>query len=288
MPAKDTSVSITPTERDACEITYLGTCFAWARNQVGRLDAERLLEHALGTTTVQLYTDSSMHIDAESVKRLRELVNRRSSGEPIPYITEECYFWNQKLRVTPSVLIPRPETEVLVETSLGYLQEGDRVLDLGTGSGAIALALRSEMCLRVLASDIDESALNLCKENARRLNLDIEVVQSDWYASITGLFKLISSNPPYVASNDSRLSHSELRFEPRIALASERNGLQALQTVIMESPRFLEKKGVLVVEHGHDQREPVLDLFKKAGFRNIRYRNDYGAHPRVATGERGE
>ena len=266
----------------------LEKCFAWARSKIGRRDAERLLEHVLGTTTIQLYTNPTLHVAPKAFKDLSELVDRRSRGEPVEYITEECYFWTQKLRITSDVLVPRPETEVLIESALQFLRDGDRVLDLGTGSGAIALALSSELNLKVVAADIDLNALDLSGNNAERLGLDIELVQSDWYSSITGTFDVIVSNPPYVAAGDLLLTQSELCFEPRAALASGNNGLEALETVIHGSTKFLEKGGHLLVEHGFDQRDPVLNLFKRAGFSNIETRNDYGHKPRVVFGERGE
>lgn len=270
------------------ELNNLANCFVWAQTKVGRRDAERLLEHVLGTTTSQLYTNPSMHVTTVDATFFSGLVSRRSQGEPVEYITEECYFWTHKLRVTPDVLIPRPETEVLVETALQFLQNDDRVLDLGTGSGAIALALCSELDLNVVGSDVDSSALDLSRENVDRPGIDIELVQSDWYSSIEGPFDMIVSNPPYVASEDPLLTQSDLRFEPRIALASEKNGLGALENVILGSTECLEESGWLLVEHGYDQRAQVLSMFSKAGFRNINCRNDYSDIPRVVFGQKGE
>lgn len=269
-------------------LNSLEDCFAWAQSKVDRKDAERLLEHVFSTTTSQLYTNPSLQVTAESAKDFSTCVNRRSRGEPVEYITEECYFWTHKLRVTPNVLIPRPETEVLVETALQFLQNGDRVLDLGAGSGAIALALSSELNLKVVAADIDLNALTLSRDNADRLGLDVEMIHSDWYSSVKGSFNVIVSNPPYVAASDPLLTQSELCYEPRVALASRKNGLEALETVILGSTKFLDKGGHLLVEHGFDQRDPVIDFFKRAGFCNIKTRNDYGTIPRVVIGERGE
>ena len=242
------------TDDQTRDLNSLGDCFVWARSKVGRRDAERLLEYAFGTTSSQLYTNPMLHVTSDSAKYLSGLVSRRSNGEPVEYIIEECYFWTQKLRVTSDVLIPRPETEVLVESALQFLQDGDRVLDLGTGSGAIALALSSELNLRVVAADIDLNALTLSRDNADRLGLDVEMIQSDWYSSVQGLFNVIVSNPPYVSASDPLLTQSELRYEPRVALASSKNGLEALETVIFGATEFLEKGGHLLVEHGFDQR----------------------------------
>ena len=276
------------TENQTHHLTSLGACFSWARSRVGRRDAERLLEHALGTTTSQLYTNPTLCVTTKTASYFYGLVSRRSRGEPVEYITEECYFWTHKLKVTPDVLIPRPETEVLIESALQCLQNGDRVLDLGTGSGAIALALSSELDLEVLATDIDQDALDLSRENASRLGLEVELVHSDWYSSIEGLFDVIVSNPPYVASDDPLLTQSDLRYEPRLALASEENGLEALETVILGSTEFLEEGGWLLVEHGYDQRDQVISMFSKAGLRCINCRNDYGDIPRVVFGQKGE
>lgn len=276
------------TEVQTHELNNLANCLVWARAKVGRRDAERLLEHVLGTTTSKLYTNPSMHVTTEDAMFFSGLVSRRSQGEPVEYITEECYFWTHKLRVTPDVLIPRPETEVLVETALQFLQNGDRVLDLGTGSGAIALALSSELNLRVVGTDIDRNALDLSRENVDRLGIDIELVQSDWYSSVEGRFDVIVSNPPYVASDDLLLTQSDLRYEPRIALASEKNGLGALENVVLGSTEYLEEGGWLLVEHGYDQRDQVLCMFSKAGFHDINRRNDYSDIPRVVFGQKGE
>ncbi len=276
------------TEDQTNHLKNLGDCFAWARSKIGRRDAERLLEHVLGTTISQLYTNPSLQVTDEAAKRLSELVSRRSGGEPVEYITEECYFWTQKLRITSDVLIPRPETEVLIESALQFLQDGNRVLDLGTGSGAIALALSSELNLRVVATDIDLNALNLSRENSDRLDFDVELVQSDWYSSVEGLFDVIISNPPYVAIGDPLLTKTELRYEPRSALASNKNGLEALESVIFGSTEYLEEGGSLLVEHGYDQRDQVLNMFNKAGFHNIGCRNDYSDNPRVVFGQKRE
>ena len=276
------------TEIQAHELNNLGNCFVWARTKVGRRDAERLLEYAFGTTTSQLYTTPSLQVTAEAAKNLSVWVNRRCRGEPVEYITEECYFWTHKLRVTPDVLIPRPETEILVESALKFLKDGDHVLDLGTGSGAIALALGSELNLKVLGTDIDLDALSLSQENADRLGLEVELVRSDWYSSVEGRFDVIVSNPPYVAVDDPLLTQSELRYEPQIALASGNNGLDALETVILGSSDYLKEGGSLLVEHGHGQRDQVLSMFSRAGFRSINCRNDYGGIPRVVFGQKGE
>ena len=281
-------MQVDSTEDQTHHLNNLGNCFACARSKIGRRDAERLLEHVLGTTTSQLYTNPSLHVPTEAIKRLSGLVLRRSRGEPVEYITGDCYFWNQELQVTPEVLIPRPETEILVESALQFLRDGDRVLDLGTGSGAIALALSSELNLRVVATDIDPNALILSRENADRLGRDVELIQSDWYSSVEGLFDAIVSNPPYVSESDPLLTKSELRYEPRVALATGKNGLEALETVILGSTKFLRKGGHLIVEHGFDQRDSVLSLFDRSGFVNIVSRNDYGQLPRIVFGERGE
>ncbi len=276
------------TEDQTHRLKNLGDCFAWARSKIGRRDSERLLEYALGTTTSQLYTNPSLDVTTESAKYLSGLVSRRSSGEPVEYIIEECYFWTQKLQITSDVLIPRPETEILVESALQFLKDGDRVLDLGTGSGAIALALSSELNLKVVATDIDLNALNLSRENIDQLGFDIELVQSDWYSSIKGVFDVIVSNPPYVAIGDPLLTKSGLRYEPLIALASDKNGLEALETVIFGSTKYLEDGGSLLVEHGFNQRDQVMSMFNTAGFLNISCRNDFSDVPRVVFGQKGE
>ncbi|MCY3885097.1 MAG: peptide chain release factor N(5)-glutamine methyltransferase [Gammaproteobacteria bacterium] len=266
----------------------LGDCFSLAREKIGRRDAERLLGHVFGTSTTQLYSSPKMHVTHDEAQVFFDLVERRRHGEPIEYMTQKCYFWTQKLRVSPAALIPRPETEVLVEAALQLLRDGNRVLDLGTGTGAIALALRSELELQVVASDISVEALELCAENANQLNLAVETLRSDWYSAVGGSFDVIISNPPYVANDDPVLTQSSLRYEPLKALASEKNGLGALETVILGSKPYLVDGGWLLVEHGYNQREEVLGLFNEAGFRNIDCRSDYNDNPRVIFGEKSE
>ncbi len=244
--------------------------------------------HGLNVTRVQIYAYPNLEVTPSQASRLRNLIAQRREGTPVAYITGKSHFWNQELFITPDVLIPRPETELLVESALNRLCEGDRVLDLGTGSGAIALALRSELNVDVVATDIDPNVLEVCRTNASRLNLCITMVESDWYSAITGSFDAIVSNPPYVASGDPRLFQSEIRHEPLMALSSGIDGLDALRKVISGAPDYLVVGGSLIIEHGYNQRAEVLNLFKLAGFKDIQCLDDLSHTPRVVFGKCGE
>lgn len=244
--------------------------------------------HGLKITRVQLYAYPNLKVTPVQASRLRYLISERRDGTPVAYIIGKSHFWNQELYITPDVLIPRPETELLVETALNHLCEGDRILDLGTGSGAIALALRSELNVDVVATDIDPNALEVCRTNASQLNLSIAMVESEWYSAIKGRFDAIVSNPPYVASGDPRLLKSEIMHEPRIALSSGNDGLDALRKVILGAPDHLVEGGLLIIEHGYNQRTQVLNLFKLAGYKDIQCLDDLSHTPRVVFGKRGE
>lgn len=213
--------------------------------------------------------------------------DRRLRGEPLMYILGECPFYEHTFRITSDVLIPRPETELLVESVLRLIPETKRlsILELGTGSGcvAISVALARPLCT-VTAIDVSDQALDVAKDNATRLGAkNVEFVCSDWYSALAGRrYSLIVSNPPYVAEQDPHLD--ALRFEPVGALVAGRDGLSALKTVVAEAPSFLDERGFLVVEHGYDQRDAVCQLFSATGFESIESSLDLGGRPRVVLG----
>lgn len=246
--------------------------------------------HVLDATRTQIHLQPNRTLTPDQVGQFCSLIAHRQDGVPVAYITQESYFWKQKLHITPNVLVPRPETELLVETALNLLQDGDRVLDLGTGSGAIALALLSELELHVVATDVDTDALDVCRTNATWLGLRVQVVQSDWYSSVhcDCDFDVIVSNPPYVSADDPRLLRSEIRHEPLVALASGTDGLDALRTVVAGARHHLVEGGWLIVEHGYDQRQEVVKLFEAAGFKDIQCLDDLAQIPRVVFGKRCE
>jgi release factor glutamine methyltransferase len=213
------------------------------------------------------------------------LLARRARGEPIAYLVGTKGFWSLELEVTSGVLIPRPETELVVELALARLGDTDRVLDLGTGSGAIALAIAKERprC-RVTASDVSATALDIARHNAARLSLDARFIESDWFSAIEGRFDVIVCNPPYVAADDPHLG--ALVYEPRGALVAGHDGLGALRRVIADAPQHLVESGALIVEHGSTQGTAVRELFARAGFVAIATHRDLAGHERVTAGRR--
>ncbi|QDQ85471.1 peptide chain release factor N(5)-glutamine methyltransferase [Paraburkholderia megapolitana] len=240
------------------------------------LEARILLGHVLGWRRTELITRSDEPLDAALVARFRTLEARRVAGEPVAQLIGSREFFGLDFEVTPDVLIPRPETELLVETALAALvgRRVPRVLDLGTGTGAIAVAIASERPdARIWATDRSAEALGVAARNAARL-LDparpggpLQFAQGDWYAALdTALhFDVIVSNPPYIASGDPHLSQGDLRFEPRGALTDEADGLAAIRTIVAGAPRHLVPGGALWIEHGYDQAAAVRALLTERG-----------------------
>lgn len=256
---------------------------------IPRIDAEFLMAHVLAKPRSWLYAFSDAVLTPAQQQAFTAAVNRRLAGEPVAYITGARAFWSFDLQVTPDTLIPRPETELLVEWALSYLHPAQAadVLDLGCGSGAIALALASERPLvKVTAVDFSAPALAVAAVNARQLNLaNVVFEHSDWFSALDARrFHLIVSNPPYIEQADPHLQDGDLRFEPRSALASGSDGLDALRRIVAEAPRHLLPGGGLLVEHGWRQGGPVRDLFARAGFHAIRTEQDLEQRDRVTLG----
>ncbi len=256
------------------------------------LDAEVLLSHALGRPRSFLYTWPERSLTGEEQDRFRDLIDRRAEGEPIAYLTGEREFWSQAIGVTPGVLIPRPETELLVELALEHLPHGRaaRIADLGTGSGAVALALARECpgC-RITATDASATALSLARENAERLGLGgIDWRLGSWMEPLAGpRFDLIVSNPPYVASGDPHLERGDVRFEPREALDAGPEGLDDLRRIVEGAPDRLLSGGWLILEHGSDQGEAMRAMLSKAGFKDVETRRDLAGLERATLGRLG-
>ena len=256
------------------------------------LDAQVLLAHVLERDRAWLIThrdDALTRVQADS---FFTLAKRRREGDPVAYLTGTREFFGLSLSITPAVLVPRPETETLVELALEWLpaDRDARVLDLGTGSGAIALAIAHERRrARVLATDASADALAVARDNATRLSLpNVEVVLANWYDGLGArTFDLIVSNPPYVAAGDPHLRCDGLQFEPSQALVADEGGLAALRTIIGGACNHLAAAGRLAVEHGFDQSNAVQTMLREAGFVDLVVRRDLAGIPRVAGGRAG-
>lgn len=255
-----------------------------------RLEAEILLAHALQVSRTYLYAHADRQLSAQEMMQFKKLVAQRLLGKPVAYLVGEKEFWSLMLHVSEATLIPRPETELLVEAALARLstQQRETVIDLGTGSGAIALAIASECrhC-QIIATDFSLEALEVAQRNAKNLHFpQIEFVHSHWFSNLAGRrAQLIVSNPPYIAEDDIYLEQNELRYEPQEALISGVDGLDALRHIIQNAPSYLENSGWLLVEHGYNQEDRVVRLFEQQGYIQITTHRDLAGLPRVTAGK---
>jgi len=256
-----------------------------------RFDAEILMAHVLESTRSFLYANPELELPRNRAETFRKLIKHRALGEPIAYLTGSSEFWSLPLKVSPAVLIPRPETELLVETALKKIPvEADwRLADLGTGSGAIALALASERrkC-EIHATDISKAALEVARENAVQLGFkNIQFHHGSWSEPLRGKFHLIVSNPPYVEAGDPHLARGDLRFEPGEALTPGPDGLSAIREITRLARTMLVDGGWLMFEHGWDQGPSTRKLLEDNGFTVIQTSQDLQGHDRVTHGEFG-
>ena len=265
-----------------------------------KIDALVLLQHATGKSRTQILAFDDTEIDEKVRLKLTALLDRRLIGEPIAYILGEKEFWSLPLNVSKSTLIPRPDTEILVEKALQIaldkLQENPphfRILDLGTGTGAIALALASELSsicqkrqisLEIIGVDLMPDVVALAQSNAEKNKLNVQFLQSRWFENITGQFDLIVSNPPYIDAKDEHLHQGDVRFEPLSALVANDAGYADLRHIIELAPSYLNSNGVLLLEHGWQQGEKVRSIFQENHWEMVETVRDYGDNERVTLG----
>ena len=254
-----------------------------------RREVQLLLSRALGGDFATLLGHPERIPQARASQWYVEKFARRLGGEPIAYILRERRFYGLHFEITADVLIPRPETEALIDVMLEQLPEDaeGRVIDLGTGSGCIAITLaKLRPHVRVIATDVSKAALAVAARNAERHGVfNLELRAGEWYDPVAGLrFDVIVSNPPYIAQGDAHLSEGDLRFEPRAALCGGTDGLDALRAIVAHAPAHLKPGGQLVVEHGYDQAAPVAELMRQAGFAEVLTRTDLAGIARVVAG----
>lgn len=250
-----------------------------------RLDTEILLAKAVDKPRTFLYTWADKSLEPPQLAQFEQWFSRRKQGEPIAYILGEKEFWSLSLKTDSSTLIPRPDTELLVETVLKLLPKTKQtILDLGTGTGAIALALASERpAWDILAIDESPKAVNLAIENCRQLNLtNVSINRSNWFANVSGKFNAIVCNPPYIAEDDIHLQQGDVVFEPRSALVANDKGLADLHLIIQQAPNYLAPSGWLAMEHGFQQGQPVREYLKNKGYINIDTLTDIAGNERVS------
>jgi release factor glutamine methyltransferase len=258
------------------------------RSGLPRLEAELLLRSVLDCERSHLVAHTEETVDSSKARLAEDGFARRRAGEPVSYITGRREFYGVALRVTPDVLIPRPETELLVELALERIPLGlpARVLELGTGSGAIAVALAKERPgLEIIATDISQAALAVARGNAREHGAAIDFVRSDWFEALGPQgFDLIVSNPPYVAAGDAHLEQGDLRFEPRLALVGGEDGLDCIRKIAADARTRLRSGGWLILEHGYDQKDRCFELFRKLGYSDVEDFDDLARVPRACAG----
>jgi release factor glutamine methyltransferase len=269
----------------------IAAALAAARSAIPGSEARLLLRHVLGCSAAYIEAHRDDQIPAESATRFTELTRRRAAGEPIAYLRGVREFFGREFAVTAAVLIPRPETELLVELGIAKLkgasrQVAPRILDLGTGTGCVALSLALELpAARVTALDISAAALLVARHNAQRHRVALDCIESDWFAALDGQrYDLIVANPPYIATGDKHLRQGDLRFEPQQALVSGADGLDAIHCIIAGAARHVLPGGWLLFEHGYNQAAMAASLLQQAGYAEIEQHRDLAGIVRVSGG----
>lgn len=267
----------------------LDAALARARALIGAVDARVLMQQVSGLSAAGLIAEGARALSASELETFEALVARRAAGEPVAYLVGAREFFGRMFGVSPAVLIPRPETEHLIEMALRVLAEVERprVLDMGTGSGVIAITLALEKPgARVTAVDASSAALEVARDNAARLGAKVHFVESDWFAAIEDArFDLIVANPPYIAANDAHLGEGDLRFEPRGALTDQSvDGLASVRAIIAGAPAHLAAGGWLWLEHGYDQAAACRALLVDAGFTQVTSERDLAGIERASGG----
>ena len=269
----------------------------------GRTDAQVLLQFVTQKSRAFILAFGETLLDEKTQEKLTALLSHRLQGEPIAYLLGEKEFWSLPLNVSAGTLIPRPDTEILVEKAVAIATEAlqkcgqdsqcFRILDLGTGTGAIALALASELKPiaqkqriqpEIIGVDIMPNVVALATSNAEKNQLDVSFLQSHWFEKVTGTFDLIVSNPPYIDAKDEHLTQGDVRFEPLSALVAEEEGYADLRHIIANAPKFMRTGGYLLVEHGWQQGEKVRSIFQENFWTSIETLRDYGNNERVTLG----
>jgi len=274
----------------------IASAITWAQNRIAsvsdspRLDAELLLAHSLQKPRSYLYSWPERQLDESVWQTFRQLIDLRLKPTPVAYLLVEREFYSLDFKISPVALIPRPETELLVEASLEICHDMQqpRVLEMGTGSGIISIILlRERTDIKLMTTDISADCLALAKANAQFHNVVLNCLESSWYSNLPKLskFDLIVSNPPYIAADDPYLQQGDLPAEPKLALTPGQTGLEAIEQIIAGAPDYLHPGGYLVFEHGYDQAEAVAGLLRKAGFIDVQNRIDFNGHPRLSLGQ---
>ncbi|MDP2904203.1 MAG: peptide chain release factor N(5)-glutamine methyltransferase [Methylovulum sp.] len=266
--------------------TAADTLAAYSESPV--LDAEVLLGKVLEKPRAYLRTWPDKTLAANQTTAFEGLITKRQQGMPIAYIIGYREFWSRDFSVTPAVLIPRPDTECLIELSLQLIPSNKpvRIIDLGTGSGIIAVTLAAERPqAHVSATDISPSALHIAQHNAQKHHTNVQFYQSDWLTDVPDIkFGLIVSNPPYIDANDGHLRTGDLRFEPQQALIAAEQGLRDIKIIAESARQYLETGGHLLVEHGYDQEQQVQTIFNRSGYHHVQTYRDLSGQPRVTVG----